>query len=53
MTLYNDDLKKLYEDYISKGRLPFTEIENKFNLKREDIYSAIMKAIKMFEKKKG
>ncbi|MBN1216208.1 MAG: hypothetical protein JXA99_12305 [Candidatus Lokiarchaeota archaeon] len=50
MTLYYDDLKNLYEQYISKGRLPFTEIEQKFHLKREDVYPAIVKAIKIFEK---
>ena len=50
MTLYNDDLKKLYEKYIQKGRFAISEIQNEFHLKRDDVYKTIMREIKLFKK---
>lgn len=47
-----DQLKKLYDKYIAKGWLAITEIQNEFNLKREEVKDAIDRAIKLFEENK-
>ena len=51
MNLHNDDLKKLYEKYVQKGRVAISEIQNEFRLKREDVYKTIIRAIKLYESK--
>ena len=44
--MHEDDLKKLYYKYIKIGRLVITEIQDEFNLKKEEVKPAIEKAIK-------
>lgn len=47
-----DQLRKLYDKYIDKGWLAITEIQDEFNLKREEVKPAIEKAIELYDKNK-
>ena len=50
--LDNEQLKKLYDKYIARGWCSVNQIQQEFNIKREEIYKTVLKAGKLYGNKK-